>query len=123
MPKRHFVIPALFVIVAPLLVSGYLSPAMADQEDPPTAEVSNNAVLFEILDMLGSLNVETEASPFVPPGQGGTPPGQGGPFPGHADPPGHGGTPPGQDGEPPAPPGHDGNPPPGQGGTPPGHNK
>ena len=53
---------------------------------------------------------ETEASPFLPPGHGGTPPGQGGTPPGQTTPPGHGGTPPGQAG---TAPGQGGGPPPG----------
>lgn len=56
-------------------------------------------------------NEEPEASPFLPPGHGGTPPGHGGVPPGHTTPPGHGSTPPGQAG---TAPGQGGGPSPGQ---------
>jgi hypothetical protein len=85
------------------------APALAAEEARETS------LLAEILGMLDGLTAdsETEASPFEPPGHGGTPPGQGGTPPGQTTPPGHSGTPPGQSGEPPQPPGQNGNPPPG----------
>ena len=72
----------------------------------PMAEVSEANVqpALGILHELASGLGEEPASPFQPPGHGGTPPGQGGTPPGQTTPPGEGGTPPGQDGEPPDPP-------------------
>ncbi len=86
-----------------------LAPALAAEEARDTS------LLAEILSMLDGLTAdsETEASPFEPPGFGGTPPGQGGTPPGQTTPPGQGGTPPGRSGETPQPPGQGGNPPPG----------
>jgi hypothetical protein len=86
-----------------------LAPALAAEEARDTS------LLTEILGMLDGLSAdsETEASPFEPPGFGGTPPGQGGTPPGQTTPPGQGGTPPGQSGELPQPPGQDGEVPPG----------
>ena len=62
-----------------------------------TAPRGNLLAALEILDgAFGPDSAEPQASPFEPPGHGGTPPGQGGTPPGQSTPPGKGGTPPGQ---------------------------
>ena len=98
--------PARIVAVTMILLLGTLSmPAMAGKD--------GKSKLMTVIGMLDglSMNHEATASPFLPPGHGGTPPGQGGTPPGQTTPPGQGGTPPGQ-----------GDTPPGQGGgPPPGH--
>jgi hypothetical protein len=115
MQARRKILSA-FIIFVLLQMAWLTMPALAAKEGkttPPTTE--ENSLLNAILGMLESLGEESEseASPFEPPGFGGTPPGQGGTPPGQTNPPGHGGTPPGQSGNPPQPPGHDGAPPPG----------
>lgn len=105
-----------FIVFLLLQVAWLALPAMAVEgtEPPPTTE--ENSFISGILGMLQSMadEPEAEASPFEPPGFGGTPPGQGGTPPGQTTPPGHGGTPPGQSGQPPLPPGQGDSPPPGQ---------
>ena len=86
-----------------LLVSALLSPAVASgrgEVRPERLDKSPLLVVMGILDGV-SANEETEASPFRPPGFGGTPPGQGGTPPGQTTPPGQGESPPpGSDNEP-----------------------
>jgi hypothetical protein len=87
-----------------------------------TMAVANAEMAQGILDWMGE-HQEASASPFLPPGHGGTPPGQGGTPPGQQTPPGKGGIPPGQQDDtpggsgggngngPPPPPEEDGTPP------------
>jgi hypothetical protein len=104
------------IIFVLLLVAGLSLPAIAAEEGATPTATEENSMLSTFLGMLEGLtaSAEAEASPFEPPGFGGTPPGQGGTPPGQTNPPGHGGTPPGQSGDVPEPPGLDGVPPPGQ---------
>ncbi len=101
------------VIGGPTPLGDVVQPSSEQRADSPTAK---DALWFlqEVLPLLepraSESGAEAEASPFRPPGHGGTPPGQGGTPPGQTTPPGHGGTPPGQAG---TAPGQGGGPPPG----------
>ena len=97
------------IIFVLLLVAGLSLPAIAAEEDTAPTATEETSLLSTFLGMLEGLTAdsETEASPFEPPGFGGTPPGQGGTPPGLTNPPGQGGTPPGQSGDTPEPPGHE----------------
>lgn len=94
---------SISIIFVLLLAAGLSLPGLAAEED------SSLSTLLGMLEGL-SAGAETEASPFMPPGFGGTPPGQGGIPPGQTNPPGQGGIPPGQSGETPAPPSQEGEP-------------
>jgi len=86
----------------------------SDSEARPAADDSKETIVvsMSLLDeLLFDDAAESAASPFLPPGHGGTPPGQGGTPPGQTTPPGQGGTPPGQGG---TAPGQGGGPPPGE---------
>lgn len=110
--------PGISVLLV-LCVFGFGHAAAAEgtaNDAPPAQEAVAPDVFALVMTVLGD-SPETPATPFLPPGHGGTPPGQGGTPPGQTTPPGQGGTPPGQGGG--TPPGQGGNPP-GDGNPPPG---
>ena len=106
-------LPALLILVLAAglaWAAGSQRDRQKDDTPAPSSPQQQAADALEILNTFKEGTMEPLASPFLPPGHGGTPPGQGGVPPGQTTPPGHGGTPPGQGG---TPPGQGGGPPPG----------
>ena len=108
--KRQRKILRISFTVAALVCAIVTSPLPATEPTTDTAAGSGRAPdsgstaaqsnIFTALEILSSTSdpgsTEASASPFEPPGHGGTPPGHGGTPPGQTNPPGHGGTPPGR---------------------------
>ena len=103
--------PRVFIVLG--LVFGAVGVSTAVRAgtngNKPSQSLADAAVTI-IGSSFSAESTENDASPFLPPGHGGTPPGQGGTPPGQTTPPGHGGTPPGQ-GDKGTPPGQEDKPP------------